>query len=71
MADGARKNFQRIRDELAAVRRVWKNTHADQSGWTHEVMQKARDFVRAAPVTSATLLFVVIPVSTIALVLVL
>mgnify|MGYP001477574284 FL=1 len=54
--DGARKNLQIIRDELSDAWHVWRTTHADQPGWTHEVMQKARDAVRHAPVTCATLL---------------
>lgn len=51
-------NWNKIRRELATVWRVWRATHADQPGWTHEVMQMARDLVRHAPVTSATLLVI-------------
>lgn len=52
--DGAAKNLQIIRDELSDVWLVWGTTHADQPGWTHELMQKMRDLVRHAPVTVAT-----------------
>lgn len=56
--DGAAKNWRLIRDELADVWHVWRTTHADQPGWTHELMQKSRDLVRHAPVTCATLLVI-------------
>lgn len=51
-------NWNKIRNELGDVWHVWRTTHADQPGWTHEVMQMARDLVRHAPVTSATLLVI-------------
>lgn len=51
-------NWNKIRKELRTVWHVWRTTHADQPGWTHEVMQMARDLVRHAPVTSATLLVI-------------
>lgn len=50
----------KLKAEWRAVRYVWKNTHADQSGWTHEYMQKLRDMVRFAPITTAMFLGVVV-----------
>jgi hypothetical protein len=51
-------NWNKIRQELEDVALVWRTTRADQSGWSHEVMQKARDLARHAPVTCASLLLV-------------
>lgn len=51
-------NWNKIRRELAAVWRVWRTTHADQGGWTHDIAQKTRDLARHAPVTCASLLLV-------------
>ena len=57
----------KLKAEWRAVRYVWKNTHADQSGWTHEYMQKVRDMVRHAPVTCAVFLGVLVIPTAIAL----
>ena len=53
-------NWNKIRQELSDVALVWRTTHADQSGWSHELMQKARDLARHAPVTTATALVVLV-----------
>lgn len=59
----------KLKAEWRAVRYVWKNTHADQSGWTHEYMQKVRDLVRFAPITTAMFLGVVVIPAVVLLVL--
>lgn len=66
--NGGRKNLRIMKEEIGDVLQVWRTTHADQPGWTHEVMQKARDLARHAPVTTATLLVVLIIALVVALV---
>lgn len=62
-------NWNKIRRELGDVWHVWRTTHADQSGWSHEVMQKARDLARFAPVTCATVLVVLVAALVVAVVI--
>ena len=55
--------LKKVVKEWKAVKEAWPNDKAEQKGWTHQYMQHARTVARLAPITCATLLAVVIPIT--------